>query len=96
MGQLDGFGGSRPQTFLTEDENSEGGGVNRSTCEYRERPRRKVIRHPDPTPAEIRIACLQIQAGWSADERLRRAGVAAPDELDHRSVLYEVEAVPCI
>ncbi len=26
----------------------------------------------DPTPDEIRERCLEIQAGWSEDERLRR------------------------
>ena len=28
----------------------------------------------DPTPEEIRKVCEQIQAGWTDDERLRRAG----------------------
>jgi len=27
---------------------------------------------PDPSPEEIAAACLQIQATWSPDERLRR------------------------
>jgi hypothetical protein len=26
----------------------------------------------DPTPDEIAAACLEIQAGWTPDERLRR------------------------
>ena len=29
----------------------------------------------DPSPAEIAAACLRIQAGWSADETMRRLRV---------------------
>lgn len=29
----------------------------------------------DPTPSEIREACLEIQQEWSASERRRRAGL---------------------
>ena len=32
-------------------------------------------RRQDPTPAEITSACLEIQAGWSADETMRRLRV---------------------
>ena len=27
---------------------------------------------PDPTPSEIVAACLEIQAGWTPEERMRR------------------------
>lgn len=30
------------------------------------------IRSDDPTPAEISAMCLQIQATWTEDERLKR------------------------
>ena len=30
------------------------------------------MKQPDPTPTEITEACLQIQAGWTPEERLRR------------------------
>ena len=26
----------------------------------------------DPTPSEIAAACIEIQAGWTAEEKLRR------------------------
>ncbi len=29
----------------------------------------------DPTPSEIAAACLEIQAGWTADEKLKRLRV---------------------
>lgn len=33
-----------------------------------------IEQRPDPTPEEIRLACLEIQAGWTeAEERKRRA-----------------------
>jgi hypothetical protein len=35
------------------------------------------LRRRDPTPLEIRAACLEIQAEWSAAERMVRAGLAA-------------------
>ena len=28
--------------------------------------------NPDPTPAEIAAACLEIQRGWSEQEKLKR------------------------
>lgn len=31
--------------------------------------------NPDPTPEEIAAACLEIQAGWTPQERLRRLRV---------------------
>jgi hypothetical protein len=43
---------------------------------------------PDPTPEEIRLACLEIQAGWSeAEERKRRAN-KVPD-IEPREVRVE-------
>lgn len=43
---------------------------------------------PDPTPEEIRRACLEIQAGWTeAEERKRRAVPSlSPDVPEVRTV----------
>jgi len=32
----------------------------------------------DPTPDEIRLACLRIQATWTDEERRYRAGIRDP------------------
>jgi hypothetical protein len=37
----------------------------------------------DPTPAEIRQACLRIQATWSEHERRYRTGAGRLLELEH-------------
>jgi hypothetical protein len=42
----------------------------------------------DPTPAEIRRACLQIQAKWSEAERHVRATVRSPADLEQ--LLHEM------
>jgi hypothetical protein len=37
--------------------------------------RTKNSARPAPSPTEIRDRCRQLQARWSYDERLRRAGI---------------------
>ena len=41
---------------------------------------RGLMREPNynPTEAEIREACMEIQEGWTDEERLQRAGRSAP------------------
>lgn len=41
----------------------------------RRQEHKRITRHPDPTPEEIREQCLAIQANWTDKERYRRAGV---------------------
>jgi len=41
----------------------------------------------DPTPDEIRLACQEIQATWSDQERRLRANVRRPTDLDERADL---------
>jgi len=33
------------------------------------------MRYDDPTPEEIRIRCLEVQAEWSPEDEARRRGV---------------------
>ena len=33
------------------------------------------MKNQDPSPEQIRLACLEIQAGWTADEKLKRLRV---------------------
>ena len=50
-------------------------------CEYD--PRLEVIHRPltrDPSQAEIRRRCREIQATWSKSEEQRRAGVYATEK----------------
>lgn len=45
---------------------------------------------PDPTPEEIRAACLEYQQEWDEREHRRRAGLVTPDE---RLALWTVPVV---
>ena len=62
--------------------------------------------NPDPTPAEIAAACLEIQAGWSDRERMTRLRVdlrpmvrTADDRLVNVTAgdyaIHETKGVPC-
>jgi len=47
----------------------QGGFVDKSVTE---RKSQRMKPSHDPSPAEIEAVCREIQAGWTADERLRR------------------------
>lgn len=38
-----------------------------------------IEQRPDPTPEEIRLACLEIQAGWTEAEERKRRALKVPD-----------------
>lgn len=50
-------------------------------------------KQPDPSPVEIREACLEIQSEWTEAERQRRAGVfAVATPYPHNAVRGELIA----
>lgn len=58
---------------------------------YRQAQRQKAIAHRDgsrrdPSPAEIRLACLAIQEEWSPAERRARAGAFPASDAQRKHV----------
>ncbi|MBX3444138.1 MAG: hypothetical protein KF774_17165 [Planctomyces sp.] len=47
----------------------------------------------EPTPAEIRAACAEIQAGWTDAERRRRSSHRSTSRMFHRMAL-ETDRTP--